>query len=90
MSVKVGFREAGGSGPVAGRTVILPKTAIHQQDGRSVVLVVQNGKTERRAVTVISAHGDEAVVSAGVGAGERVVADWPAGLNDGTAVAEKR
>jgi HlyD family secretion protein len=89
MSVKVGFREAGGSGPVAGRTVTVPKAAIHEQDGRSVVLVVQNGKAERRAVTVMSTRGEEAVVSAGVGAGERVIADWPAGLKDGTAVAEK-
>ena len=90
MSVKVAFREAGGSGPVAGRTVIVPKTAIHQQDGHSVVLVVQNGKAERRAVTVSGTRADEVVVSAGVGAGERVVTDWPAGLRDGTAVAEKR
>jgi HlyD family secretion protein len=89
MSVKVAFREAGGSGPVAGRTVIVPKAAIHQQDGRSVVLVVQNGKAERRAVTVASTRGDEVVVSAGVGAGERVVTDWPAGLRDGGAVGEK-
>ena len=90
MSVKVAFREAGGSGPVAGRTVIVPKIAIHQQDGRSVVLVVQNGKAERRAVTVSGTRADEVVVSAGVGAGERVVTDWPSGLRDGTAVAEKR
>jgi RND family efflux transporter MFP subunit len=90
MSVKVAFREAGGSGPVAGRTVLVPKAAIRQQDGRSVVLVMQNGKVERRAVTVSGTSADEVVVSAGVGAGERVVADWPAGLKDGAAVAEKR
>jgi hypothetical protein len=75
---------------VAGRTVILPKSAIHQQEGRSVVLVVQNGKAERRAVTVSTTRGEEAVVSAGVGAGERVVANWQAGLRDGATVAEKR
>jgi HlyD family secretion protein len=90
MSVKVAFREAGGSGPAAGRTVIVPKAAIRQQDGRSVVLVVLHGKVERRAVTVGDTRSDEAVVTAGVGAGERVVADWPAGLKDGAEVAEKR
>ena len=90
MSVKVAFREAGGSGPVAGRTVLVPRAAIRQQDGRSVVLVVQHGKAERRAVTVSDTRADEAVVSAGLGAGERVIADGPAGLGDGAAVVEKR
>lgn len=90
MSVKVAFREVGGSGPVAARTVIVPKSAVQQQDGRNVVLVVQNARAERRAVTVSTTRGDEVVVSAGVAAGERVVADWPPGLKDGSAVAEKK
>jgi HlyD family secretion protein len=90
MSVKVAFRESGGSGPVAGRTVLVPKSAIHQEDGHSIVLVVQNGKAERRAVTVDGTRGDDVLVSAGVGAGERVIGIWPDGLKDGMAVAEKR
>ena len=90
MSVKVAFREAGGSGPVAGRTVTVPKSALQQQDGRDVVLVVQGGRAERRAVTVSQTRLDEAVISAGVAAGERVIVDWPKGLTDGAAVAEKR
>jgi len=90
MSVKVAFREAGGSGPVAGRTVIVPKGSVRQEGGRDVVLVVQNGKAERRAVTVSMTRSEETVISAGVGAGERVVVDGPAGLADGAAVVEKR
>jgi HlyD family secretion protein len=86
MSVKVAFREAGGSGPVAGRTVLVPKTAVQQQDGHSVVFVVQNGKAERRAITVSGTRAEDVVVSAGVGAGEKVIATWPAGLKDGTEV----
>jgi len=86
MSVKVAFREAGGSGPVAGRTVIVPKAAVQQQNGRDVVLVVLSGRAERRAVTVSKTRFDEVVISAGVGAGERVVVDWPSGLTDGAAV----
>ncbi len=89
MSVKVAFREAGGSGPVAGRTVIVPKAALQQRDGRDVVLVLQNGRAERRAVTVSEALVDEVVISAGVAAGERVIVDPPKGLTDGAAVAEK-
>ncbi len=90
MSVKVAFREAEGSGPVAGRTVIVPKAALQQQDGRDVVLVVQSGHAERRAVTVSKALADEVVISAGVAAGERVIVDGPKGLQDGSVVAEKR
>ena len=72
MSVKVAFREADGSGPAAGRTVIVPKAAVQQRDGRDVVLVVQSGRAERRAVTVSQTRLDEVVISAGVAAGERV------------------
>ncbi|HOX58150.1 MAG TPA: efflux RND transporter periplasmic adaptor subunit [Candidatus Paceibacterota bacterium] len=89
MSAKVAFREAGGSGPTAGRTVIVPKAAVQQQDGRSVVLVVRDGRTERRAVTVSSTGLEGVVISAGVAAGERIVADWPKGLTDKSAVVEK-
>jgi RND family efflux transporter MFP subunit len=90
MSVKVAFREAGGSGPVAGRTVIVPKAALRQQGGRDVVLIVQNGKAERRAVTVTKTRADDVVISAGIAAGEKVVVDGPADLADGAAVVEKR
>jgi RND family efflux transporter MFP subunit len=90
MSVKVAFREAGGSRPVAGRTVTVPKSAVQQRDGRDVVLVFHSGRAERRAVTVIDARLNEVVISAGVAAGEKVIVDWPKGLTDGAAVAEKR
>jgi RND family efflux transporter MFP subunit len=90
MSVKVAFRETDGSGPAAGRTVIVPKAAVQQRDGRDVVLVVQSGRAERRAVTVNQTRLDEVVISAGVAAGERVIVDAPNNVTDGAAVAEKR
>ena len=86
MSVKVGFRESGASGPVTARTVSLPKSAVQQQEGRDVVLVVQNGGAERRAVTVSSSLNDEVVLSAGIAAGERVIIDPPPGLVAGSTV----
>jgi RND family efflux transporter MFP subunit len=88
MSVKVGFREGASAGSLAARLVSFPKAALQQVDGRDVVMVVQNGRAERRAVTVLDATGDEVRVSAGVHAGERVVVDWPKGLTDGAAVKE--
>jgi RND family efflux transporter MFP subunit len=87
MSVKVAFREAGGA--TATRTVMVPKNAVRSQDGRDVVFIVQNGRAERRAVTVSDTQGDDSVLSAGVSAGEKVVVNAPADLKDGTAVKEK-
>ena len=89
MGVKIGFREAAGEQPAAARLVTLPKAAIHQQDGHDVVMVVQDGRVERRAVTVKSASGDEAQLSSGVAPGEKVAMDWPNGLKDGARVKEQ-
>jgi len=55
-----------------------------------MVLVVQNGKVERRTVTTGAASGDEALICAGVTAGERVVAENPESLADGALVAEAK
>ncbi len=90
MAVKVAFRETAG-GPVnAGRMVLVPKGAVQSRDGRDVVFVVQNGRAERRAVTVIETQNDDSELNAGVAAGESVVVDPPAGLADGTPVREKK
>jgi RND family efflux transporter MFP subunit len=91
MSVKVGFRESAAASTNATGTVrrgvSVPKGAIQNQEGKDVVLVVQNGRAERRAVTVGSVGSDEALISAGLTAGERVVAE-PGSLADGAAVKE--
>jgi RND family efflux transporter MFP subunit len=89
MGVKVAFQEAAAAGAGASvRNVIIPKAAVQQQDGKDVVLVVQNGRVERRAVTVVSATSEEVELSAGLAGGERVVVDSPNGIADGTRVKE--
>jgi HlyD family secretion protein len=88
MGVKVAFREAVAIGSATVRTVSIPKGAIHQQDGRDVVLVVRDNRAERRAVTVNSTGPDDALVGTGLSAGEKVVLEWPAGLADGVPVKE--
>lgn len=88
MGVKVAFRESVGPTPAAARNVLVPKTAVQQQDGRDVVLVVQKGRAERRAVTVHSTTADEAIIVAGLVAGEKIVADWPQGLTGGMPIKE--
>jgi len=90
MAVKVAFREAAGVAPVAARTVLVPKAAIRQQDGRDVVLVVEGGRAKRRAVTVASTSANESEISAGLAAGERVVIEGPGDLTDGAIVKENK
>jgi HlyD family secretion protein len=90
MSAKVAFHEAALPAAASQRMVVIPKTAVHQQDGRDVVMVVQTDRAERRAVTVASSTGDESVINAGLATGERVILDWPPGLTDGTKVKEAK
>ena len=90
MSIKVAFHETAGPGPVAAtRTVLVPRAALQEQDGKDVVFVVLNDRAERRAVTVSGTEGEEATLSAGIAAGERVILDSPKGLVDGSAVKER-
>ena len=92
MSVKVAFHERGGAPGAAAavRTVIVPKAALQQQDGRDFVLVVQKGHVERRPVTVAGARDEEVTLSAGVNSGERVVVGSQPGLTDGSGVRVKK
>ncbi len=92
MSIKVAFREAvSAAGPTAAaRSITLPKAAVHQVEGKDVVMVVRDGRVERRAVIVGATGSDEAVVNAGVSTGEKVVIDWPPGLADGVRVKEAK
>jgi RND family efflux transporter MFP subunit len=90
MAVKVAFLETAGAPAAAALAVLVPKSALQNQDGHDVVFAVQNGRAERRAVTVSDTQGDDAVLSAGMSAGEKVIVDPPPGLKDGAAVKEKK
>jgi len=90
MAVKVAFRSVddGKAAPASG-SVIVPKAAIQNRDDRDVVWVVRDGRVERRAVTIAQTNGDESTIAAGLSAGEKVVANPPAGLVDGAKISEK-
>jgi RND family efflux transporter MFP subunit len=90
MSVKVAFQTEGESKPAAERRISIPKSAVRQRDGRDVVLVVRDGRIERRPVTVGAAQGDEVTIAAGLSGGERVVIDGPADLADSARVTEAK
>ncbi len=87
MSVKVAFRDSGGT--LAGHSVIVPKNAVSSRNNHDMVFVVNNGHAERRAVTVTETQGDDSTLSAGVSAGEQVILNAPANLQDGMAVKTK-
>lgn len=87
MSVKVAFQEAANA--PASRTVTVPKSAVVEEDGRDVVFVVNDGRAERRAVTVSDTQNDDSILSAGLSAGEKVIVNPPENLQDGTAIKEQ-
>jgi HlyD family secretion protein len=89
MSVKVAFRETAGPGSAAAaRQILVPKAALSQDGGTDIVFVLNNGRAERRAVKVGAARAEEAELSSGLNAGERVITNRPAGLRDGASVKE--
>jgi RND family efflux transporter MFP subunit len=89
MSIKVGFQEpVGVANNVASHGVLVPATAVHQEDGRDMVFLVRNSRAERRAVTLGGSSADGALVTAGLATGEKVIIDPPPGLTDGLSVKE--
>jgi HlyD family secretion protein len=91
MGIKVAFLgEAPKEGAAtAGRpVVVVPRAAVRKDAGHDVVFVIQAGnRVERRAIGLAAGAGDEAVVTSGLAAGERVVVEGPADLRDGATVA---
>jgi RND family efflux transporter MFP subunit len=95
MGVKVAFRDlpaeaaAADSGGGAPSGVVVPAAALRRDGGRDVVFVVAGDIAERRPITIGSQNENEAVITSGLAAGERVVVEGPAGLADGDLVGER-
>ncbi|MFL6192983.1 MAG: efflux RND transporter periplasmic adaptor subunit [Thermoanaerobaculia bacterium] len=91
MGVKVAFLGDEQPGAAAGKAVVVvPRAAVRKDGERDVVFVVlSDGRVERRAVGLGPGQGDEAVVTSGLAAGERVVIEGPADLKDGARVSVK-
>jgi HlyD family secretion protein len=90
MGVKVAFlgEDKGTPGAAAGKpVVVVPRVAVRKDGGKDVVFVATtDGHAERRAIGLAAGTGDEAIVTSGLAAGERVVVEGPADLKDGAAV----
>src|SRR5215210_1543846 len=88
MGVKVAFLdEEGAAGERPKAALVVPRRALRKDGGSDVVFVVKGEEVERRAVGVGPAPGDEAVITSGLSAGERVVVEAPTELVDGAKVA---
>ena len=66
--------------------MLVPSTAIRQDDGKDVVFVMREGRAERRAVSLGGTLGDSREVQAGISAGDSVIVEAPQNLRDGDAV----
>jgi HlyD family secretion protein len=62
--------------------VFVPSAAIHDRDGKKIVLIAFNGKAVQREIHIVSQRSDGALVEGLVG-GEDVITTAPATLKDG-------
>src|SRR5579863_1220453 len=62
--------------------VFVPSTAVHDRDGKKIVLIAFNGKALARPVHILGQRSDGALVDGLVG-GENVITNAPSGLKDG-------
>ena len=86
MGARVSFLEAGqkaDAAPPAG--TLVPASAVRPANGGMAVYVPEDGRARMKPVTLLQDLGDTRRV-AGLEAGQRVVADPPAGLVDGARI----
>ena len=92
MGVKVAFLgdEPEQKSGAASSTVIVPQSAVRDQNGSKTVFLVKEDHVERRAVKLGVVQGTDQQVLAGLIAGDSVVVKGPAELHDGQAVEIKK
>jgi multidrug efflux system membrane fusion protein len=66
--------------------LLVPVAALLREDGKAYLFVEQGGRLARRPVDTGQRDGDAIVITAGVTAGERIVARDVAALSDGQQV----
>jgi RND family efflux transporter MFP subunit len=91
MGVKVTFLgdEARGA-RVGANTLRIPKSAVRNDSGSSIVYVYRDRLVERRAVRLGATLGSDQEIVAGLVAGDQVVVSPPEGMHDSTRVELKK
>ena len=88
MGVKVGFRSAEAGPADAPEGLLVAAAAVFRDTGRDLVLLVRDGRVQRRAVRLGDPRGEEVFVLSGLAEGDRVVVEGREGLADGDPVEE--
>lgn len=70
----------------ASPSVMIPRSARVERNGRSAVFVVQEGRASLREIETSDPGGDQLVVTQGLAGGEAVVLNAPPNLQDGARV----
>ncbi len=86
MGVKVSFLASGEAAESNRPAITIPRDALRQDGEKDIVFVAQDGRVERRAVSVGQSDGDRVEITSGLTAGENVVVTGPDGLGDGDRV----
>ena len=90
MGIKVTFLGAEpnkkSSASVAAAAIVIPQSAVRDENGKKIVFLVKDDKAERRAVTLGGTRGSDTEVIAGITAGDTVVVKGPSNLRDGQSV----
>ena len=91
MGVKVTFLgEPSKTAPSGGVKVLVPQTAIRNDNGSQIVYVYHEGRVERRAVRAGGSRGNDQEILAGLSSGDQVVVSDFEGLHDGEQVEIKK
>jgi RND family efflux transporter MFP subunit len=86
MGAKVTFQAKAGAGGDEPMRAFVAKDAVVQRDGRSAVMLVENGRARAVSVEVGEKTDDEIEIRKGVGGGETVLLAPPAQIKDGARV----
>ena len=86
MGVKVAFMTEGTSFQASAPISVVPKAAVRESDGKSIVFLLNKDYAERRAVKTGKTVGNTVEILAGLTEGEQVVVSGPIDLRDGQKV----
>lgn len=71
-------------GPDAKQGIIVPTSAVTQDNGKSYVFVADNNVAKRKEVVVAEQQGTQTLISSGIQAGEQVITSQVSLLQDGS------
>jgi HlyD family secretion protein len=90
MGIKVTFLGAEQKKEAGAPPILIPQSAVHDDNGKKIVFLVKGDKTERRAVSVGGNRGSDTEIIAGVTVGDTLVVRGPENLHDGQTIEIKK